>query len=178
MVLLTPADIFPLNAVTDYCAAKQAVYQFLGLCPADLGKLDPENVTRDPSIPREKQIDKATFKVSCALTGGSRVAKSYPRTRQGFACRAVDGAFPEWRRACCTTLFVLFVPSYLPGDLEMCAALVSVSRVVQQHGSRAWHVSVQQPEQSWDPESSLGSRPSQSRQVQLFCSFEHECRKP
>lgn len=42
---------------------EQKVYRFLGLCPADGTKLEPENVTKPPDIPGRMIIDAATFKV-------------------------------------------------------------------------------------------------------------------
>lgn len=48
----------------DNCVfVEQEVYRFLGLCPADVGKLEPENVTESPDIPKHKRIDADSFQV-------------------------------------------------------------------------------------------------------------------
>ena len=42
----------------------QEVYEFLGLCPVDISKLEPENVTNSPNIPEHMKITAESFKVT------------------------------------------------------------------------------------------------------------------
>lgn len=53
----------PIPAPSVFFLSRQEVYRFLGLCPADVSKLDPVNVTPLPDIPEHKQINAETFKV-------------------------------------------------------------------------------------------------------------------
>ncbi|CAM9256990.1 unnamed protein product [Choristocarpus tenellus] len=39
----------------------EGVYKFLGLCPVDISRLEPENVTRPPPIPKHMAIDEKAF---------------------------------------------------------------------------------------------------------------------
>lgn len=41
----------------------QEVYRFLGLCPVDISKLEPENVTNSPNIPEHMKITAESYKV-------------------------------------------------------------------------------------------------------------------
>ncbi|CAM9551228.1 unnamed protein product [Ectocarpus fasciculatus] len=42
----------------------EEVYRFLGLCPVDVSRLEPENVTPPPNIPDHKKINAESFKAS------------------------------------------------------------------------------------------------------------------
>ncbi|CAB1100726.1 unnamed protein product [Ectocarpus sp. CCAP 1310/34] len=51
----------------------EEVYRFLGLCPVDVSRLEPENVTPPPNIPDHKKINAESFKAS-----GTTVLQTWP----------------------------------------------------------------------------------------------------